>query len=217
MVIMVHLDQATLLFIQLFLVHHVFAGTSLPVHRNVLVSRGEDVTIICNISENNTTQISWTKGRFLFAYSGLQNLNFSNFTSDRLRIDPSFPLKLIISNTQLNDAGIYRCNVNGRGGPKTAEWNLTVSEEPEEIIATGYFPYILPPVTGLLLCGIASAVCLCRKCKTRTPNQDPDQDHFHHQSEEAVLSQQQADTNSRITSKRRSQFIERINSVYGLY
>ncbi|XP_022596657.1 uncharacterized protein LOC111218572 isoform X2 [Seriola dumerili] len=62
-----------------------------------------------------------------------------------------------------DDAGLYRCNVNGADGTSTATWNLTVSEKPEEIIDfhLWYLLYILTTVTGLLLCGITSAVCLC--------------------------------------------------------
>ncbi|XP_022596661.1 uncharacterized protein LOC111218572 isoform X5 [Seriola dumerili] len=102
-----------------------------------------------------------------------------------------------------DDAGLYRCNVNGADGTSTATWNLTVSEKPEEIIDfhLWYLLYILTTVTGLLLCGITSAVCLCRIRRTRTPNQD-------------LQSGGEDDTESRRNNKR-SQYMERLNSIYG--
>ncbi|XP_044074074.1 uncharacterized protein LOC122886147 isoform X1 [Siniperca chuatsi] len=161
-VIMFSLNQAALLFIQLLLTYQVFAGTHPFDHRDVLVSRGDSVMFTCNISNANTTQISWTKGRFVFTYSILHNQTFSNFTSHRLRIDLNLPSKLNIFSVQHDDAGLYVCNVTGKRGLATTEWNLTVSEKPEEISQRWYFLYILTPAIGFLLCGFTPAVCLCR-------------------------------------------------------
>ncbi|XP_022596658.1 uncharacterized protein LOC111218572 isoform X3 [Seriola dumerili] len=116
-----------------------------------------------------------------------------------------------------DDTGLYRCDVNGVNGTSTATWNLTVSEKPEEMtdFHSWYLLYILTTVTGLLLCGITSAVCLCRIRRTRTQNQDSAQDQFHLQSGgEVVLTQLQDDTDSRRNNKR-SQYMERLNSIYG--
>ncbi|XP_071332242.1 uncharacterized protein [Trachinotus anak] len=213
-------DQAALFSIQLLLVYHVFAEHYPVEHRNILVSRGDPVMFTCNISMKNITQINWIKDKFLFAHSISLNKTFSNFTSDRLKIDPGFPSNLNIFNAQHDDAGLYRCEVTGGNGKRTATWNLTVPKKPEKIIGfhSWYFLYILTAVTGLLLCGITAAVCLCRIRRTRTPNQDPVQNQFHIQpGGEVVLPQPQADTDSRRNHKRRSQYMERFNSVYGLY
>ncbi|XP_044074069.1 uncharacterized protein LOC122886145 isoform X2 [Siniperca chuatsi] len=218
-VIMFSLNQAALLFIQLLLTYQVFAvlGTHPFDHRDVLVSRGDSVMFTCNISNANTTQINWTKGRSVFAYSILHNQTFSNFTSHRLRIDLNLPSKLNIFNAQHDDAGLYVCNVAGKRGLATTEWNLTVSEKPEEISPSWYFLYMLTPAIGFLLCGFTPAVCLCRKLRTRTPNQNPVQDQFHLQSEgEVVLRQPQGGTDSRTNNQQRSQYMERVNSIYGL-
>ncbi|XP_050926836.1 uncharacterized protein LOC108884418 isoform X3 [Lates calcarifer] len=135
------------------------------------VFRGDYITFTCNISMNNTLQINWTKDRFLFSHALLNNLTFSNFTSHRVRIDLDFHSKLSISNVQHDDAGMYVCNVTDRKGTNTIQWNLTVSEKPEEIISSQNFLYILTPVIGFLLCGITSAVCLCRKHMSRSPRE----------------------------------------------
>uniref|UniRef100_A0A3B4YDC1 Ig-like domain-containing protein n=1 Tax=Seriola lalandi dorsalis TaxID=1841481 RepID=A0A3B4YDC1_SERLL len=100
-------------------------------HRNITVSRGEPVMFTCNLSMITITQITWIKDRFIFSDFISKNQNFSNFTSDRLKIDSGFPSTLNIFNAQHDDAGLYRCNVTGRNGTWTATWNLAVTEKPE--------------------------------------------------------------------------------------
>ncbi|XP_038575765.1 uncharacterized protein LOC119903594 [Micropterus salmoides] len=215
---MFDLNQAALLSIQLLVTYQVFAGTDQVDHRDVLVFRGEPVMFTCNISNESATQITWTKGRSVFSYSIIRNMTFSNLTSHSLRIDQNSPLKLNIFNAQHEDAGLYTCNVTSRYGPKTTEWNLTVSEKREEISPSWYFLYILISIIGLLPCGLTSAVCLCRKHGTRTTNQYPVQDQFHLQSGgEVVIRQQQGGTGSRTNNRQSSQYAERLNSIYGLY
>ncbi|XP_027147121.1 uncharacterized protein LOC109141182 isoform X2 [Larimichthys crocea] len=166
---MFRLNQAPLLCVQLLVMGQVFAVIDQVDH---MVYRGDSVSLDCNISKENTRQISWTKDRFLFAYFVSKNQTFSNFTSPRLRIDQNFPSVLNVSDAQHEDAGLYKCVVAGNDGSRTTQWNLTVSEKPEEVSSSWYFPYILAAVIGLLLCGIAPAVCLCRKKQTKTLNQD---------------------------------------------
>ncbi|KAL7385739.1 hypothetical protein ABVT39_027472, partial [Epinephelus coioides] len=98
--------------------------------RNISVPRGDSVTLTCNMSMANVTQISWTKGRSVFAHSVLRNQAFSTFTSYYI-IDVNLPSKLNISNIQRDDAGLYRCDITDAKGQQTIEWNLTVSEKPE--------------------------------------------------------------------------------------
>ena len=100
-------------------------------HRDILVSRGESVTLTCNTSEENITQISWTKDRFSFVHSIQLNQTFSNLTSNRLTIDRNLPLKLNVSNAQHEDTGLYTCIVTSVRGERIIKWNMTVSEAPE--------------------------------------------------------------------------------------
>ncbi|XP_049450749.1 uncharacterized protein LOC125900034 isoform X3 [Epinephelus fuscoguttatus] len=163
----------------------------------------------------NITQINWTKGRSVFAHSVLLNQNFSNFTSHYI-IDLNLPSQLNISNVQHDDAGLYRCNLTAIKGQRAIEWNLTVSEKPEGTSLPWYFPYILTAVIGLLLCVFTSAVCLYRKLRARTSDQSPAQEQFHLQSEtEVALRHTRGDTDSR-ANKHRSQYMERLNSIYNL-
>ncbi|XP_069009681.1 uncharacterized protein [Embiotoca jacksoni] len=215
MLMMFRLNQQALLLIQPLLMWQVFAETARKDYNNEMVSSGEKVVLICNISEKDTTQINWSKGRYVLAFHIKMNRTYSNFSSDRVRIDLDLPTKLIIISAQPDDAGLYTCNLTG-AGMNSIGWNLTVSENPKEIIPSEDFVYALPLAIGLLLCGIMSAVCLCRKCGTKTPNQAPVQDQFHLQSgPEVVLAQPQSGTAHRTNKTHRSQYIERLNSIYG--
>nr|XP_020513346.2 uncharacterized protein LOC110002060 [Labrus bergylta] len=167
MVIMFHPNQAALL--SLLFMHGVFADQE-GNHKNEEVSRGGSVIFTCNTSRENTKQITWSKGRFYFSHLMKGNVTVSNFTSDRLTIDLSS--KLIISNAQEDDEGLYTCNLTESSGSTTYRWNLTVSDKPEEEKSSGYFPYILTAGIGFLLCGIPPAVYLCMESKSWASNQD---------------------------------------------
>ncbi|XP_051260724.1 uncharacterized protein LOC127366059 isoform X2 [Dicentrarchus labrax] len=167
--------KAVLLSVQLSLMCQVFAGVPENRYWDILVFRGDSIMFTCNTSMANVTLTKWTKGRFVFTYSIINNKTFSNFTSHRLRIDSNSSTKLHVINAQCDDEGLYICNVTSIDGPSSVVWNLTVSEvseKPEELSSSWYFLYILTSVIGLLLCGFAPALCLCRKIWTKTPNQD---------------------------------------------
>ncbi|KAL3969860.1 ankyrin repeat and BTB/POZ domain-containing protein 1 [Sarotherodon galilaeus] len=215
---MFKLNQAALLFIQLLVVWHVFADD----HRAVLVSRGHSVMLSCNISKTNATLITWTNNRSVFQYSTVLNRTHSNFSFHRLKINhelkitPELPTKLIIFSAQPEDEGLYTCSITDLDGLHTITWNLTVSENPEELISSKYFTFILPSAIGFLLCGITLAVFCYRKMMMRTLNQDPVQDQFPpHSGEEAAHSQPQGGTAHCTNNKRSSQYMERLNLIYG--
>ncbi len=75
----------------------------------------------------NVLQFHWTTDSYLFIYSVEVNQTFSNFSSDRLRIEQSLPSELNIFNAQLEDTGLYTCSASG-AGTVIIKWNLTVSE-----------------------------------------------------------------------------------------
>ncbi|XP_042083829.1 uncharacterized protein LOC102309487 [Haplochromis burtoni] len=167
MITMFTINRAALLFVQLLVVWDVFAVIVKVNHRAVLVSRGDSVTLTCNISKTNATQISWTNKRSVFHYSIELNRTHSNFSLHRLKINHEFPTKLIILSAQPEDEGLYTCNITDRRGVNSFTWSLTVSENPTESTSSKYFLYILPPAIGFLLCCITLAVFLYRCC-TRT-------------------------------------------------
>ncbi|XP_047457012.1 myosin light chain kinase, smooth muscle-like isoform X3 [Mugil cephalus] len=134
---------------------------------DMLISRGDSVRFHCNVSTENASEITWNFKRFIYKHSVLINQTFSNVSSHRLKIDL---LKLNIFSAQPEDAGLYSCSVTSRRGLNSVSWNLTVSEDIEEISSSWYLLYVLTPTTLLLLCGIVSAVCLWGRCRARTPN-----------------------------------------------
>ncbi|TMS06901.1 hypothetical protein E3U43_016660, partial [Larimichthys crocea] len=84
------------------------------------------------------------------------------------------------------------------------------------VSSSWYFPYILAAVIGLLLCGIAPAVCLCRKLRARTPEQNPAQDQTNLESGGEVVVPR-GSRERRTNNKQRSQYMERLNSIYDVY
>ncbi|XP_060909433.1 uncharacterized protein LOC132986806 [Labrus mixtus] len=212
MVIMFHPNQAALL--SLLFMHGVFAEEQESNHTDEEVSRGGSVIFTCNTSRETTKQINWSKGRFFFSHSMEVNKTASNLTSDRLTIDLSS--KLIISKAQEDDEGLYTCLLTETKGKKIYQWNLTVSDKSEEEKSSGYFLYSLTAGIGVVLCCIISATCLCRKCKAKTADQNPVQDQFHQQSA-GEIPQQQSGTGRRTNNKRRSEYMERLNSIYDAY
>ncbi|KAL3969859.1 deoxyribonuclease-1-like protein [Sarotherodon galilaeus] len=215
---MFKLNQAALLFIELLVMCHVFEEMLQNENRAMMVPRGDSVTLTCNISKTNATQISWTNKRSVFQYSIELNRTYSNFSLHRLKINHEFPTKLIIFSSQPEDEGIYTCSITDKSGLHSITWNLTVSESPKESISSQYFLYIFPPAIGFLLCGITLAVFLYRKMMMRTLNQDPAQDQFPPNSgDQVAFSQPQGGTAHCTNNKQSRQYMERLNLIYGHY
>ncbi|XP_031590476.2 uncharacterized protein LOC116316117 [Oreochromis aureus] len=211
MIMMFTINQAALLFVQLLVVWHVFAEIAKDDHRAVVVSRGDSVTLTCNISKTNATLITWTNNRSVFKYSIALNRTYSNFSLHRLKINH----ELIIFSAQPEDEGLYTCNITDRRGVNSITWNLTVSENPEESTSSKYFLHILPPAIGLLLCCITLAVFLYRKIMMMKLNQDAVRDQIPPQSgEETSLPQPQGGSTDCKNNRQRSQYMERLNSIY---
>ncbi|XP_005747259.1 uncharacterized protein LOC102202053 [Pundamilia nyererei] len=208
MITMFTINRAALLFVQLLVMWDVFAEIAKDDHRAVLVSQGDSVTLTCNISKTNATQISWTNNRSVFHYSSELNRTYSNFSLHRLKINHEFPTKLIIFSAQPEDEGLYTCKLTDKRGVNSITWSLTVSENPTESTSSKYFLYILPPAIGFLLCCITLAVFLYRKSMMMKLNQDAVQDQIPPQSGEEGGS-----TNCK-NNRQRSQYMERLNSIY---
>ncbi|XP_041858494.1 protein sidekick-2-like [Melanotaenia boesemani] len=185
---MISLNPAVFIFIQL--IWPAFAGTIASDHQNVSVSEGDSVVFNCNTSEKHTKHITWTKGIFMFSWSVQLQQNFSNF-SDRVTMDSVNKSKLKIVSAQLNDSGLYTCEITDNRGINSITWNLTVFKKVFK----------------------KAVICLCSKYGTRTENQNPFQDQFQSQTEEAVNMQLQGGTNHQ-RNKRRREYMERLNSIY---
>ncbi|XP_047226653.1 uncharacterized protein LOC124871427 [Girardinichthys multiradiatus] len=217
MVTMLSLKQAALFFIQLLNTSSVFAGTFIAYHWDVSVSRGDLIQLTCNISNNNTKMIQWTKDRYYFSHSYSSNRTFSNFSSNSLRIDLKVPSTFNISNAQHDDAGLYTCIITDSNGFNNMTWNVTVKvfENQKEISLLLYITFTLLPAFGLILCCTALAVCLWRKCGSIKENQKPVQNQSLPQSGQSVPAQMQLGTGQWRNKRQRKEYIERLNSVYG--
>ncbi|XP_034549372.1 uncharacterized protein LOC117819934 isoform X6 [Notolabrus celidotus] len=81
-------------------------------------------------------------------------------------------------------------------------FTLILNTVSDEVRSLWYSPKMVIPVTGVLLCCIIAALCLCRKLRRKTPNPNPAQSPNMQNSEE------------QIGAERNSQYMERLNSIY---
>ena len=86
-----------------------------------------NVTLNC-ISSDNVVKIEWTKdGIQVFVWGKLgknKTKTTTNFSSERMSVDPATPMILQISDVQESDEGIYTCTFIDKIKTK---WNLTIS------------------------------------------------------------------------------------------
>ncbi|XP_041858500.1 interleukin-1 receptor-like 2 [Melanotaenia boesemani] len=184
---MISLNPAVFIFIQLIWPAFAASGTITSDYWNVSVSEGDSVVFNCNTSEKHTRHITWTKGRFMFSWCVQLQQNFSNF-SDRVTMALVNKSKLKIVSAQLNDSGLYTCEITDNRGVSSITWNLTVFKKvfKKETSLLSNVVFIPSLAAGFLLCCTTAVICLCRKYGTRTENQNPFQDQFQSQTEEAV-------------------------------
>ncbi|XP_047671384.1 uncharacterized protein LOC113640955 isoform X2 [Tachysurus fulvidraco] len=164
-------------------------NTQNQMNRNV--SKGENVILHCDGNRTSKSEdIVWHKDKILlFNYSPVINQTLINYTSDRMHVDPQNPRKLQISDVQISDAGLYSCL------PFEKEWILTIhgnSTQPLKLVI------ILPSVTGAVAIGliIFCTVCIHRKWKKKVDI------HPH---------------GGGMNNNQSTNYIERLNSVYGQY
>ncbi|XP_015241825.1 PREDICTED: uncharacterized protein LOC107092058 [Cyprinodon variegatus] len=219
MVTMFSLRQAALVLIHLMKIQSLFeVSATQTAHFNKSVSSGDPVTFTCNISGNTTKEITWTDGRYHFVNIS-QNQTFSNFSTERVKIDSEMPSKFIIFRAQHNDAGFYTCSITDTEGVHENTWNLTVSEsnaqnstvlERKGINFSRHVFFILSPSIGLILCCFMLVVCLCRNCRRRRKSQ--------HLGVNQYIPTDPSDSSDCWRSKQqRKGYIERMNSIYGYF
>ncbi|KAL6484391.1 hypothetical protein MHYP_G00064360 [Metynnis hypsauchen] len=126
---------------------------------NRTASQGETVVLHCNKSEDKGDEgadVGWRKEEILlFIYSPSVNKTLTNYTSNRMYVDPNNPRKLQIFDVQPSDAGNYTCFPS----EVQKQWILTIEvRESEPEPHREMFLYIVPSVTG------AAAVCLIIVC-----------------------------------------------------
>ncbi|KAL4601671.1 hypothetical protein GN956_G25670 [Arapaima gigas] len=139
-------------------------------HVNLSVSLEQKVELFCNVSLNNTTQLTWRKdGRVIFSFTKQTKETFKNFTSDRMRIDLEDPTTLWISAVQMSDVGIYLCSSNTLWGSRKMKWTLNIKGAGSVSHSEGNIKeiwYSVPPITAgmCVTVGICCVLLLCRRC-----------------------------------------------------
>ncbi|KAL0963424.1 hypothetical protein UPYG_G00306260 [Umbra pygmaea] len=181
------------------------------IHENATTTLGKIVTLYCNRSEN-VTVVTWRRETLYFSYNYLKNkTTVNNLTSERMTVDPVNPIELKIHSVQLTDTGNYSCAItSGRGVHKTV-WSLTIID-PNKDYKGGYSlrDYILYTTfsaIGVAFC-IFCMIWLCRKWKK-------DQSFYDTVGEDRIG--QSNEPSDQRAQRLRSQYFERLNSVYGDY
>ncbi|XP_054888429.1 uncharacterized protein LOC129361544 [Poeciliopsis prolifica] len=220
MVTMFSLRQESLLFIQLLNIQNVFevSATQTEAHENMLVSSGDPVMFTCNISENATTLIQWNNGRSYFAFSAQRDQTYSNFSSERVKIDSNIPSKLSIFKARHDDSGLYTCTVSDGGGVRNIAWNLTVFNK-QGVNFSRYSFFFLSPATGLFICCIV-VIWLCKKSGRGRQDQGPVYNQHQHTASQPEQQLYQlvslpASPDCWRNTQHRRMYIERLNSIYG--
>ncbi|XP_026999307.1 uncharacterized protein LOC113640952 isoform X2 [Tachysurus fulvidraco] len=172
-------------------------NTQNQMNRNV--SKGENVILHCDGNRTSKSEdIGWRKDKILlFNYSPVINQTVISYTSDRMYVDPQNPRKLQISDVQPSDAGLYSCF------PFDKEWILMVTDGNSKGNSTQPLKlntevFTLTSVTGAVAIGliIFCTVCIHRKWKKKvniTPH------------------------GGGMNNNQSTNYIERLNSVYGQY
>ncbi|XP_029967508.1 vascular endothelial growth factor receptor 2-like [Salarias fasciatus] len=151
-------NQAALLFFQLLGMHRVFgADVSVQQRRTVEVFRGEPVELNCNISTRNTPQFTWMKDKVLI-FSIFSNETLYKLPSPRQIIHQDSFTRLSILDAQAEDEGLYSCSVTRISGVNEIEWNVTVTEKPEE----DSWEFLIILTAGFPLCCMMLTVCIYR-------------------------------------------------------
>ncbi|XP_058248786.1 uncharacterized protein LOC131354778 [Hemibagrus wyckioides] len=170
----------------------------IPCQMNRTAFKGEMVILHCNgnlTSKRTIVDFGWRKDRtLLFIYSPDKNETVTNYTSSRMQVDPRNPRKLQISDIQLSDAGLYSCF------PLDMQCILTIEEENSLPLGQMLQYTIFSSVTGAVaICLIIfCTVCIHRKWKKKATVDIPPH-------------------GGGMNNNQSSQYIERLNSVYGQY
>ncbi|XP_051999203.1 uncharacterized protein LOC127655413 [Xyrauchen texanus] len=171
-------------------------------HINKTVFVGETVTLHCNRTPADE-DITWKMNNsIIFIQSPYLNRTTTNFTSERMYIDPEVSRELKISQIQMSDAGNYSCY------PAAIRWILTITITiTDQNRQDNQFPriMIITACTGvIIMClTIILSIWIHRTWKNKTSGH-----------RETGLDFSQAPTRGRIQAQN-SQYFERYNSVYG--
>lgn len=136
------------------------------IYKTVLV--GDTVTLSCNTTLQRD-DITWKMNSInIFSYDSFSNRSMTNFSSDRMYIDPAIPTELKINKIQTSDAANYSCYSSSTA----IKWILTVTESTSLQLFEPPLLYIIGSCAGgCLIIGLIIALIVCIH-RRRTNNRD---------------------------------------------
>ncbi|XP_048048345.1 uncharacterized protein LOC125269491 [Megalobrama amblycephala] len=169
-------------------------------HINKTVFVGETVTLHCNKTKFDYDFTWKMNNSVIFRQVSDFNITKTNFSSNRIHINPAVPRELKIHQIQASDAGNYTCY------PAEIRWTLTITENrPASPKQMPLYIIIIISCSGVIMIFLIITISFCihRRCKNNK------QSH-----REAGHDFPQAPARGRIQTQN-SQYFERYNSVYG--
>ncbi|XP_042620451.1 uncharacterized protein LOC122146228 [Cyprinus carpio] len=167
-------------------------------HINKTVFVGETVTLHCNKTQLDDDFTWKINNSVIFRQVSYFNITKTNFSSNRIHIDPAAPRELTIHQIQASDAGNYSCY------PAAIRWTLTITENTTTPASLKQMPlYISFSCFGvIMICLIITiSIYIYRSCKNNKQGHEE-------------MGQDIAPARGRIQTQN-SQYLERFNSVYG--
>ncbi|XP_050959846.1 uncharacterized protein LOC127161253 [Labeo rohita] len=141
---------------------------SIQQHINKTVFVGETVTLHCNKTKFDDDFTWKINNTVIFRQVSDINITKTNFSSNRIHIDPASHRELTIHQIQTSDAGNYTCY------PAAIRWTLTI---PEKQIRTEslkqmplYIIIIIVSCSGVVMIGLIITICICNYRKLRQIN-----------------------------------------------
>ncbi|KAK9969701.1 hypothetical protein ABG768_027853 [Culter alburnus] len=169
-------------------------------HINKTVFVGETVTLHCNKTPVDEHLIWKMNKSVIFSHDSYSNRTKTNFSSNRIHINPAVPRELKIHQIQASDAGNYTCY------PAAIRWTLTITENRQASPKQMPLYIIIISCSGVIMVLMIITISFYIHRKWKISN-----DSSHRKTGQDFS---QAPAGGRIQTQN-SQYFERYNSVYG--
>ncbi|XP_048048356.1 uncharacterized protein LOC125269505 [Megalobrama amblycephala] len=134
-------------------------------HINKTVFVGETVTLHCNKTPFDDV-LTWKMNKsVIFSHDSNSNRTLTNFSSNRIHINPAVPRALKIHQIQASDAGNYTCY------PAEIRWTLTITENrPASPRQMSLYIIIIISCSGVIMIFLIITISFCihRKLRQKT-------------------------------------------------
>ncbi|XP_067266593.1 uncharacterized protein [Chanodichthys erythropterus] len=134
-------------------------------HINKTVFVGETVTLHCNKTPFDE-DLTWKMNNsVIFSHDSNTNKSLTNFSSNRIHINPAVPRELKIHQIQASDAGNYTCY------PTAIRWTLTITENrpasPKQMPLFIIIIIIIISCSGVIMIFLIITISFCIHRKLR--------------------------------------------------